>query len=203
MNEILNPQTIAEVYGMVIPLSILMIENEEDRDFMTSFYVEHRRFMLYLAKQRVGNFHDAEDIIEETVESLLGKVDTLKPMSQSRARNYLASAIRHTTINFFKRNAKHYMNRLSLSEDGNDADQSAKNYQDIDEYIFNRVNVQQFLEGFRSLSEIDRDLIMLRHYDSMSIDEIGELLSMDNDTVSSRLYKAKMRAIREAEGKKE
>ncbi len=201
MNDIIDAQAIIEIYGMMIPFSILIIENDEDRAFMATLYVENKRFMLYLAKKRTGNFHDAEDIVEEAILSLLNNISVLKSLDCNKLRSYLVSTIRNTCINYYYKHDKHNQNRVEMTDAVMDK-VSAKEYESLDFIVFDRANAQDFLHSFHSLSSLEKDIIMMRHVDAFEMDEIAKRTGLDKKKVSMILFRAKAKVVKEAASKK-
>jgi RNA polymerase sigma-70 factor (ECF subfamily) len=202
MKELLDLRSVMDFCGMAVPLSVLMLENDEERKFAVSLYTEYKRFMFYIVKQKVDNLQDAEDIVGEAILRLISKTDALMSMNEAATRNYIASTVRNIAINYMRRNGKHDQNRSDWADESTGASGTDGPYEDLNDYLFNRFNVSELLAGFHRLTQEDRELLMLRHYDNLTIGDIAQLMNMSNKSVSSRLYKAKRRVTTEAESEK-
>lgn len=61
----------------MIPLSIMLIESDADRAYMTALYQKHYPLMFVMAMRYVNQLSDAEDIVSNSCESLIKHIDTI------------------------------------------------------------------------------------------------------------------------------
>lgn len=48
--QIINPQSIAAAGGMAVPLAILMLESDDDRQFVETIYSQYRPLLYKVAR---------------------------------------------------------------------------------------------------------------------------------------------------------
>ena len=62
----------------MIPYCILLIENEDDREFMASLYQRYNRLMYDTIIKMAKNPHDTEDILQNALVRLIDKIGLLR-----------------------------------------------------------------------------------------------------------------------------
>ena len=68
----------------MIPIIILSIENEDDREFMSRLYLDYRKRMFAGILGYVSDRSAAEDVLHEAVVKLIGKVELLRTLDEER-----------------------------------------------------------------------------------------------------------------------
>ncbi len=63
-----------------LPLIILAIENDGDRAFMEKLYLDHYRLMRAAARKVLMTGDDADDVVNEALIRLIGKISVLKAL---------------------------------------------------------------------------------------------------------------------------
>jgi len=132
------------------------------------------RFYL-LAYSYVRNEQDALDIVQDSIQKALINLETLQDKNQ--IKNWFYTIVRRTAIDFIRKH--HRMTTiddealLSLSEQKHDV------YRDPDLH-----------NALAELSTIHREVIILRYFEDMKIEEVAKVLNINTNTVKSRLYKA-------------
>ena len=83
----------------MIPYSILAIEDENDREFMTFLYLQYEKLMYSTIHKVTQDNWLVDDIFQSTLEKLIDKVWLLKKLNRDRLVNYLIVACRNTAYN--------------------------------------------------------------------------------------------------------
>ena len=91
----------------MIPYCIMVIENDDDRDFMTILYEKYNRLMYSEIKQILNDSWIAEDVMHSTVEKLIDKVEKLRTLDRDHLVNYIIVASRNQAKNYIRDNKKH------------------------------------------------------------------------------------------------
>lgn len=84
----------------MIPYCILVIEDENDRAFMTELYLDYQKLMYSQIQRITKNEYDTEDVLQSVLEKLIDKIPTLKGLTRTRKINYIISACKFTAYNF-------------------------------------------------------------------------------------------------------
>ena len=79
----------------MIPIIILSIENEDDREFMSRLYLDYRKRMFAGILGYVSDRSAAEDVLHEAVVKLIGKVELLRTLDEKRLACYVAETAKN------------------------------------------------------------------------------------------------------------
>ena len=83
----------------MLPICILSIEDESDREFMTRVYTRYQWLMYDTIKQGIGDHWSAEDVVQNTLIRLINKIEKLKTLDERHMVNYIITACKHTAYN--------------------------------------------------------------------------------------------------------
>ena len=83
----------------MLPICILAIEDENDREFMTRVFTQYQWLMYNTVNQVVNDHWQTEDLVQATVEKLIDKLKKLKTMDEQHMVNYIITACKHTAYN--------------------------------------------------------------------------------------------------------
>jgi RNA polymerase sigma-70 factor (ECF subfamily) len=133
----------------------------------------------------VGNRFDAEDLAQETFIKAYKKLNTLK--NPEKTRSWLYSIARNTVVDFFRKNKNREVGQSSALLE-NIAQATATDLQD---YAAER-EISKELERFiDKLVKEDRAIIRLLYYEGFTYKEIVKLLNINENTLKSRLHRAR------------
>jgi RNA polymerase sigma-70 factor (ECF subfamily) len=146
---------------------------------------KHHREIINFHYRFVGNRFDAEDLAQETFIKAYKKLNALK--EPAKAKGWLYSIARNTVIDFFRKNKK---KDLALSDAllENAAKTAAVDYQ---EQAVNREVSKELDRCIDELVKEDRAIIRLLYYEGFSYKEIADLLNINENTLKSRLHRAR------------
>ena len=91
---------------MIIPLCLLNIENDDDRDFVVSMYTQNHKLMYYIAMKYTENPIDAEDVISETCLKLMRRIQLLKRLDKNSLSAYINVATTNTARSYLRKKAR-------------------------------------------------------------------------------------------------
>lgn len=145
----------------------------------------HQREIINFHFRFVGNRFDAEDLAQETFIKAYKKLDTLK--DPAKAKSWLYTIARNTVIDFFRKN-KNKDIALGDALLENVAGTAVADYQS------QAINMEVSKELDRCIDKLvkeDRAIIKLLYYEGFSYKEIAELLRINENTLKSRLHRAR------------
>ena len=187
--------------GAVLPLSILLIENDEDRQFLTEQYLQYRPLMYKIASQFFSdNYAEMEDAVSSAVERLCKKCETLKQVECNKRASYIVSTVRNVCLSRLREIGRQRRNR-DYAPDAEVVD-SIPSPEDVQGIVFDRVFASDLLDGFPELSEKDKDLIRLRHIDLLGYDIIAQQVGITEIAARTAVSRAKSKLERLAMNKK-
>lgn len=105
----------------MLPICILTIEDESDREFMAGVYTQYQWLMYDTIKQVMGDHWSAEDVVQTTLVRLIDKLEKLKTLDERHMVNYIITACKHTAYNEVRKHTRHpvfSMDEARSAEDG-------------------------------------------------------------------------------------
>lgn len=109
----------------MIPYCILVIEDDDDREFMASLYTNYKQLMYSTIKQIIKKEQDTEDLMQDVLEKLIDKISLLRSRSRDQLVNYIISACKFTAFNHIRDSGSHpetpFEDCIEVSNQENDA----------------------------------------------------------------------------------
>ena len=145
----------------------------------------YQRDLVNFHYRFVGNRPEAEDLAQDTFIKAYKKFDTLK--EPDKLKSWLFMIARNTVIDFFRRNKnKPFTMDSTILE--NVAETTSVDYQ---ERVASMEVSKELNHCIDQLVKEDRAIIKLLYYEGFSYKEIGELLHINQNTLKSRLHRAR------------
>ena len=181
---------LAQASGTILPLAILLIRNDADRQFLTDTYLQYRPLLFKVACQYFGNsFSEADDAVGSTVELMCKNCDKLQTIACNKRALYIVSMIRNvclTRLREIKRQRLH----LDFGPDS-DALEAVSGPDDVQEMVFCNILAPELLNAFLELSEKEREIIRMRHIDRQDYAAIAELFGVSEGAARTAVCRAK------------
>jgi len=148
--------------------------NRRDPDAFETLYRRYRDWVLALARRFTGNGEQALDVLQETFLYLLKKF----PGFQLRCsmKTFLYPAVRHISITIARQNRKTVSDEAAINE------LPAPHCQPGDQQAELAIVLGQ-------LTGEQRQIVLMRFVDDMSLAEIAQALDIPLSTVKSKLYR--------------
>ena len=88
----------------MIPYCILAIEDDSDRAFMETLFLEYQRLMYSEINKILQNAWDTEDVMQATLVKLIDKIPELRKKEKNKLINYIITAAKNTALNYLRDN---------------------------------------------------------------------------------------------------
>ena len=186
----------------MLALLTAAIENPDDREFMTQFYLEYERLMYATVRKRLTDPEAAKDIVQECVIRLIPKIPFLSHMSRSKRRAQ-APPVRNATINYMRKQGRTDGRCCSLEEQ--EEQDMAIPEPSLDERIMLAEQKERLMQIWSSLPEEDRLLLEGKYILGYTDAELADMLGCKKSSVRMKLTRARRRAFQlmtEEEGDK-
>lgn len=170
----------------MLPLIIMAIEDESDRDYMTSLYFQYNRLIYSELRKIINQSHDVEDLFQTVLEKLIDKVALLRTLERNALASYITSAARNTAFNFIR--DKKVENGLWEEE------QLVDSAPTPEEYIISKETLFRLAQVWEDLDEKTQYLLSAKYVLRKSGKEIAEDLNMTPDNVRMALVRARRKA---------
>ena len=86
----------------MIPFCILVIEDDDDREFMTLLYIRYQRLLYKEIYEILKKPWNTEDILQATLVKLIDKIPELRQKERPQLVGYICAAARNTALNFLR-----------------------------------------------------------------------------------------------------
>ena len=161
---------------------LIELANRGDSEAFGILYHRHRDWVYRLAWRFTGNRQDALDVLQETFAYLLGKFPGFE--LTAAMTTFLYPVVKHISF------ALRRKNRRFVSDDEAVGELAAPTVQEAER---SRSELGAVLAV---LPEAQREILLMRFVDGMSLQEIADAVSIPLGTVKSRLHHA-LRALRD------
>lgn len=172
----------------MIPYCILAIENEDDREFMSSLYIDYKRLMYSEIRKIIKDDRDAEDIMQDVLEKLIDKIPLLRSRNRNQRINYIISACKFTSFNYIRDNSS--KKELSF-EDFLGLPDSDYDGHEIELRIIKEEELETLRRVLPQMDSRTRCLLEGYHFLDKTVEELGTELSVKPDSVRMMLTRAK------------
>lgn len=173
-----------------------------DENAFSILIEKYQRQVHALAFRKVRDFQTAEDITQETFLRVHQKLATLN--DPTKFPGWLYAIVNHLCIAWYRKNRlqTEALQEIYISE----IETEAYSRYIAREHAKTTAEVQHDLvkKLLTKLKESDREVITLHYFEEMTSSEIGDFLGVSENTIKSRLHRARQRlkqyesAIREA-----
>jgi len=150
-----------------------------DVDAFETLYRRHRDWVVRLARRFTRNEHDALDVLQDTFAYLLRKLPRLR--LTARMTTFLYPVVKHLSLDASRLRRRHAPSIAVPDAAAPDEP---------------RTDRGELAAVLGALPEPQRETVLMRYVDGMSLAEIAEALDVPLGTVKSRLHNA-MRVLRD------
>lgn len=161
-------------------------EIKEDREAGARRLVaEYRTRLMGMAMGLTKSPHDAEDLVFRTFERVILKIDDYKPTGSFY---YWVCTI---LVNFHRMDIRKVAVRPKFSGDGTIPEVAAPESHDISDQMDFEMTAEAVRAAVRELPDNFREVVVLKYFDEMSLEDIAMVTGLNVGTVKSRLHYAK------------
>ena len=162
-----------------------------DENAFESLIRKYQKQVHALAFRKVGDFQTAEDITQETFLQVHQKLATLN--DPAKFSGWLYAIVNHLCIAWYRKNRLQTksLQEIHISEIETDA----YSQYIATEHAKTTAEAQRDLvkKLLAKLKESDREVITLHYFEEITSAEIGEYLGVSENTIKSRLHRARQR----------
>jgi RNA polymerase sigma-70 factor (ECF subfamily) len=164
---------------------LVVLAGKGDERAFTALYARHKEYVLRLAVRFAGDSETAADVAQEVFIYVIRKLPGLT--LTAKFTTYLYPIVKNVSFTIKRKDRP----RLRLAGDG--ALETAPARDGCEPPAPSNGGIETVV---RALPEHQREVLLMRFVDDMSMDEIGQALSIPTGTVKSRLHLA-IKALRE------
>lgn len=164
-----------------VPLVILRMEDENDRQFVTDLYLKYRLNMYYTAWRIVKDPHIAEDMVQESCIAIINNLEKIKAVEVCRRRSYIVSMVKNISINYVVKRDR--QSKFSFTADDEILAQQLDPDSDIEERLIRNCDISTIKSALLTLSEKDQTILRMKYFDNLRDGDIASYLNIKTNSV--------------------
>jgi RNA polymerase sigma-70 factor (ECF subfamily) len=169
-----------------------------DSDAFRLLVEQHSRAVFRLAFRMTGNEQDAEDVVQETFLRAYRQLD--KYEARASFSTWLFRIASNYSLDLIRMRKRHEDKRERGKAEERDILQTLPvNTPGPDRITYSRQVQERVNEALNELSGQERTAFVLRHFEGMSIDEIGEALGTGTNATKHSIFRAVQKLRRSLE----
>lgn len=146
---------------------------------------QYQRDIINFHYRLVGNRFEAEDLAQETFIKAYRRLESLK--EPDKLKSWLFRIARNVTIDFFRKNKEHTIPLDSVTLEYYARTAAVDHRDDLTK---KEVSIE-LKKTIDQLNKDDQIIVKLLYYEGFSYEEICELLRINQNTLKSRLHRAR------------
>ena len=174
----------------MIPVCILAINDENDREFMTALFLQYERLMYKEIYQITSDIWETEDILQSALVKLIDKITLLRTLDSKRLINYLISTVKNTAYNHMNRKKPAFSFDEMRDVEADDEISEFEDRMELNFQLERLANVWPLLDQ-RSKYVLEAYYILEKHPE-----EIARDLGIKANSIRMILSRARKRAYR-------
>ena len=175
----------------MIPVYILAIENENDREYMTSLYCQYEKLMFSTIRKCTNDSWLVDDIMQNTLEKLMRKISLLKTLSRDRLVSYIISSCKNNAYIILRYEESHHTIDYFDTDYKKD---SIENYSKVEAKILHEEELSYLIRIWPLLAPRTQYILRAKYILEKSSAEIAHELKIKPDSVRMALTRARKEA---------
>lgn len=140
-----------------------MIETDDEKSKFEQIYTEYRGLMYHIAYKRLGNSHDAEDVVHSVFVKIAENIKKIEPVSP-KTKQLVVTMVDNKATDFFRNSVKHPVTTYNEEITSSPPDETLS-----DDLLSNCI---------LKLPEQQRMVIWMKYVQGYNLHEISKLLGI-------------------------
>lgn len=174
----------------MIPIFILAIENDDDREFIEHIYKEYYNLMYSKAYEILQNRNNVDDVINNACIKLISKIQKIRQFNCCVLASYIVYTVRNTAIDFCRK--ENISSKWILF---NIEDETAEELPDDgdtpDELFIQKEKMEKLHQALDQLPEKQRTILQFKYFYEMNNKDISEAFDIAPQSVREYISRAK------------
>lgn len=175
-------------------LFLALLDSLEEQEKFTEIYHHYRHFLWYVANQKLGDEHLAEDAVQEAFFALTRHLDKVEDVYSPRTKKFLVTIVRSKAVDLLrKQKPEETLPEYLEVENGST---------DLLEQYLTKENYHCLISCILELEDSYRVIFEYKYLHQMSDAEIGDILGISAKNVNVRYFRArkKLQSMIQKEG---
>lgn len=180
--------------GIIFPMAIMMLEDDDDRRFVSQIYLDYRKLMYVVAREYFGQEkEDLDDAIGSTIERICRYCSTIRNVPEEGMKAYIVSVTGNTCRDFLRKKKK----REELIDYSYTQERLEEIPDEVTVYktVFDVGSTSDLEKAFHLLSSREQELIRMHHVDGIDIQTIANELGINYGAARTALSRARNHLI--------
>jgi RNA polymerase sigma-70 factor (ECF subfamily) len=161
---------------------------EGDSDAFRLLVERHSRAVFRVAYRMTGNEHDADDVVQETFLRVYRQLESFE--SRANFTTWLHRIAVNCSLDLLRTRQRHDKHRSNDSEEALMNGDLATSEPHAERLLLSTEVRHQVSTALESLSGNERTAFVLRHFEGMSIEEIGSVLGTRVNATKNTIFRA-------------
>ena len=165
---------------IMMPMVIMAIESDADRNLMAAIYQKHRALMYKTAKQYMSQESDVDDVVSDSCVALIQHIDVLRALDEKALRSYITETTRRKAIDLYRKRKNEQAKSIITDPDILD------NYEERVSFartISLQNEIDMVKEALKALPEKEYFALQMRFFEGRETSEIAETLGVSANAV--------------------
>lgn len=177
----------------MLPMLICAIENVEDRDMMTDFYLRYRAYLFHLAQKYLNKSENAEDIVHDALACILNMMDVFRELQPGQQLVYAKVTIKNLAYSYLRR-----CNQTdTVSFDAMELELPMYEDSSPETVVMKKQMQEKIVDIWRQLDTEDRLLLEQKYILQWTDEKLAARLGIQPQSVRMRLTRAKRKIARQ------
>ena len=172
----------------MIPFCILVIEDDDDREFMAALFIQYQRLLYKEIYDILKNPWNTEDVLQATLVKLIDKIPELRNKEQPQLIGYISATARNTAYNFLRSQKK--IAPFSFEEYMQQSEPIAEHRQ-MEELLISKEEIDELVRRWPQLDAKSKYLLEGKYILGKSDEVMAEELSIKPASVRMALTRAR------------
>ena len=165
---------------LMLPMVIMTMEDEDNREYMTRLYRDYQALMLKTAWEYSQDSGTVEDIVSDSCVALIQHLNQLKAMDKPALRAYIVITVRNKALDDLRRQALRRKNFVTMDENTLDSLEETTSFE---RKLSLRQEMEIVREAIANLPADEQDVLRMKFFRHMTDKEIAACMEIAENRV--------------------
>ncbi len=165
---------------LMLPMVIMTMEDEDNREYMTRLYRDYQALMLKTAWEYSQESGTVEDIVSDSCVALIQHLNQLRAMDKPALRAYIVITVRNKALDDLRRQALLRKNFVTMDENTLDSLEETTSFE---RKLSLRQEMETVREAIANLPADEQDVLRMKFFRHMTDKEIAARMEIAENRV--------------------
>ena len=169
------------IFPVIVPLVILGIASEDDREYMMTLYLKYNRRLFAYALKVTRSRQVAEDAVHDAFVSLISHVSKLRKMESGRLEGYVFVSVRNAAYMIIRKEQTIAMAECEAAASDDTSEERA---------LISAQSTDALMAAIGQLSEKDQLVLQMRYFQQLSYERIAYQIGVKESNARQMVSRA-------------